>query len=189
MASDLEAFCRQIRKRSNENARAMELLSRNDLIGPTIATLRQELDSLIRCVFLLAIKDRSYRSRLVADTVNGRVWRHGDGKGKIADREMVELSNKLHGWTRSVYSFGCAFIHLSKFHDYQDRNPLSTLESAELAAINHHLSYYHGVTVNPETQLYELARVLPAVFQKIGSNLECFVKDLEADFEISELDI
>jgi hypothetical protein len=189
MTSDLEVFCRQIRKRSNEHARAIELLSCNHLIGPMIATLRQELDSLIRCIFLLAIKDRSYRSRLVADAVNGRKWRRIDGKGKVTDREMVELSNQLHGWTQSVYSFGCAFIHLSQFHDYEDRNPISTLDSAELAAINHHLNHYHGVTMNSETRLYDLARVLPAVFQKIASNLECYVERLETDSEISASDI
>jgi hypothetical protein len=180
MTPDLEVFCRQIRKRSNEHARAIELLSRNHLIGPMIAILRQELDSLIRCIFVLAIKDLSYRSGLVSDAVNGRKWRRVDGKGSVTDREMVELSNQLHGWTQSVYSFGCAFIHLSQFHDYEDRNPLSTLDSSELAAINHHLSYYHGVTVNKETRLHDIAHVLPAVFEKIAGNLKYYVDELES---------
>jgi hypothetical protein len=78
-----------------------------------MAVLRQELDSMVRCIFLLSVSDRHYRNRLIADAVNGRQWRAQDGKGKLTDRDMVELSSKLHGWTRNVYAFGCGFIHLS----------------------------------------------------------------------------
>jgi hypothetical protein len=44
---------------------------------------------------------------------------------------MVDLAQILQGWTRSVYKFGCAFIHLSSLHDYNERDPLSQLPAEE----------------------------------------------------------
>jgi len=63
-----------------------------------MAVLRQELDSMVRCVFLLSVSDRRYRKRLLEDSVNGRPWRTEDGSRKITDRDS---------WTQNVYAFGC----------------------------------------------------------------------------------
>ncbi len=127
--NEIETFCRQVRARSAENRQAM--LALRALPGQMIAVLRQELDSLVRVVFLLAQNDQAYRHRLIEDSVSGRRWRQPDSKQPVTDREMVDLTDTLHGWTRSVYAFGCAFIHLSNLHDHQARDPLDQITEAE----------------------------------------------------------
>ncbi len=149
--SELTIFCRQVRKRSQENRKALLLLQPNNLTGNVMAILRQELDSMIRCIFLLSVADRQYRERLLHDSVTGKMWRTKEGKRKITDRDMVELSSSLHGWTKSVYAFGCGFIHLSAFHDYADRDPFDSLPAEERRDIAAHLHYYHGVVVDETT--------------------------------------
>ncbi len=183
--SELIIFCRQVRKRSQENKQALVLLQRNALTGNVMGVLRQELDSMVRCIFLLSVTDRQYRQRLLEDSVSGKPWRTVDGKRKITDREMVDLSSKLHGWTQNVYAFGCGFIHLSAFHD-PNRDPLDSLTPEDRKDIAHYLRCYHGVTIDRTTTFHEIKRVLPAVFDKISANLECCVKDLEADSELTD---
>ncbi len=120
--SELDAFCRQVRARSAEHGQA--ILALRALSGQMVSTLRQEFDSLVRVVFLLAQGDRHCRHQLIGDVVSGRKWTRSGSLKPITDREMVDLANALHGWTKSVYAFGCAFIHLSHLHDYQTRGPL-----------------------------------------------------------------
>lgn len=174
---DLDAFCRQVRARSAEHRNAVGAL--RDMPGQVVSVLRQELDSLVRVVFLLAQQDEPYRQQLISNAVSGRKWtRKGTRKG-VADREMVELTDRLHGWTRSVYSFGCAFIHLSSLHDYRTRDPLAQISEDERNAIISHLRYYHGGP-NVDTPTFgDVVPMLPRVFVKIADNLECYVKQLE----------
>jgi hypothetical protein len=182
--SDLILSCRQVRKRSQENRKALLLLQPNSLTGNVMGILRQELDSMIRCIFLLSVADKQYRERLLRESVMGKTWRTKEGKRKITDRDMVELSSSLHGWTKSVYAFGCGFIHLSAFHDYPDRDPFDSLPVEARRDIAAHLRYYHGVIVDETTKLRDIEFVLPAVFEKISANLECYVKDLEAGSDL-----
>jgi hypothetical protein len=96
---------------------------------------------------------------------------------------MVELADTLHGWTKSVYSFGCAFIHLSSFHDHQVRDPLDQISVEERDAILAHLRYYQDGPPGPSQRFADVVPLMPRVFEKIADNLECYIKDLESDGE------
>jgi len=182
--SELTIFCRQVRKRSQENRKALSLLSGSALTGNVLSVLRQELDSMVHCVFLLSVADRRYRGQLLRDSVNGILWRTKDGKRRVTDRDMVELSSELHGWTKNVYAFGCSFIHLSAFHDYPDRDPFDSLTPKDRRDIGEYLRHYHGVVMDSTTRLRDVEFVLPSVFEKISANLECYVRDLEAGLDL-----
>lgn len=181
--ADLEAFCRAVRERTLQNSAAAHLLHDECLAGNVVAILRQELDSMVRCIYLLSVKDRGTRSRLIKQSLSGEPWRTQDGK-RVTDREMVALSNKLQNWTQNVYKFGCAFIHLSGFYDSSGRDPFASLTRDERNDIAHHLSYYHGFHMDANTRFREIVTVLPRVLEKISSNLECYVRDLEKDADL-----
>jgi len=153
-----------------------------DLPGIMVSILRQELDSMVRVIYLLSISDFEERKRLMEQTIDGEGWTVETRKGKkskITDREMVELSNQLHGWTRSVYKFGCAFIHLSNYHAYMSKNPLESLSAVEKKDILSHMRNYHSGPNSDSPSFGELAMYFPMVFEKIAGNLECYLKDLE----------
>ncbi len=176
----LESFCRQIRLRSNDNRKAFRLLESGDIPSQMVSILRQELDSMIRVIYLLSQSDMSYRNELIQASVEGKHWVVKGKKRRITDKEMVELVNELHGWAKSVYRFGCAFIHLSGFHDYRERDPMEMISKEEKEAVLKHMKYYHGGPSDPNPTFKDLIPYLPMVFEKIASNLECYVKDLEA---------
>ena len=179
--TSLEVFCRQILARSAEHREAIHLLHSRRLLSQVVAILRQELDSMVRVIFLLSIADKPYRQQLIDASVNGAKWTAKGKSACITDREMVELAQSLHGWTQSVYKFGCAFIHLSSFHDYEHRDPLHALANDERTAILRHMRAYHGGPTIAEPTFEHLLPYLPAVFEKVADNLECYIKTLEAE--------
>jgi len=177
---DVKKFCELLRKRSAEHAKAMQRV--NDLPSMMVSILRQELDSMIRAIYLLSISDFDERKRLIKQTLDGKRWTELTRNGKfktITDRDMVELSNELQGWTLSVYKFGCSFIHLSSFHDYSTVNPFTLIDSEEQKNILDLLRYYHGGPMNDQPSFNELTQYFPRVFDKIAGNLECYIKYLE----------
>lgn len=107
-------------------------------MSPAFSLLRQELDSMIRVIYLLAVKDPHERSRLIKATLRGERWKVQTARGKfrdVTDREMVDLAQGLQGWTQSVYRFGCAFVHLSDFHNHLVQNPFRKLSRGTLLKI------------------------------------------------------
>lgn len=140
----IEIFCRQVRTRSSDHHQAFGLLFSNRIYSQCVAVLRQELDSMIRVIYLLSISDIGRRNTLIETAIGEQGMRDIGKNQRITDKEMVELASSLQGWTRSVYRFGCAFIHLSGFHDYQARDPLTMIDEDERKAILEHMRYYHG---------------------------------------------
>lgn len=175
--SDVDIFCRQVRARSAEHRQAM--MAVRAMPGQMVSILRQELDSLVRVVFLLAQDDVAYRQQLLHDSVSGIQWLRRGSKQRVTDREMVALTDQLHGWTKSVYAFGCAFIHLSSFHDHQVRDPLDQVTQAERQAIIQHLRNYHGGPGGASPRFADVVPLLPMVFTKIADNLECYLTQVQ----------
>jgi len=147
----IDTFCRQVRARSSEHQRAVYLLHGEGLAGQIVAILRQELDSMVmvRVIYLLSIQDQVRRNQLVQASVDGLQWTAEGKNSQITDREMVDVTKKLQGWTGSVYKFGCAFIHLSRFHDYRERDPLSAISEAEKTDILQHMRSYTAYAFLP----------------------------------------
>lgn len=152
--------------------------------GMMASILRQELDSMVRVIYLLSIQNLDERIRLVKQTLNGEKWTIAGKKGKhidVTDRSMVDIADQIHGWPLSVYKFGCAFIHLSNFHDYNEDNPFDKLDKESQADILAHLRKYHGGPSSDEPSFYDFANYFPKVFEKIKDNLECYLEDLSTN--------
>lgn len=168
---DIEKFCRIVRERSCENKKAILTLIQAKLFGNSMSVLRQELDSMIRVIYLLSC-NREKRHALIKKTLNGSRW-------NVTDKDMVELSDRCNGWTKSVYKFGCAFIHLSQFHDYLSDDPFSQIEICEANAVKQHLNQYHGFPLELGLSVETLQPYLAKVFEKISDNLDCYIDDLK----------
>lgn len=183
MDTDAHAFCTMIRARSNENRRAMHCFSNlRVVLSPAFSILRQELDSMIRVIYLLRIANHNERLRLISSTLNGEKWKVLTSKGKqrdVTDREMVDLAQQLQGWTQSVYKFGCAFVHLSDFHNHLVRDSFQKLSEIERHDVLSHMRNYHGGPEHNNPSMAEISGYLPRVFDKIADNLDCYVEHLE----------
>ena len=108
----MHEFIQLIKSRSDEHGIAFSRI--HDLPGSMMSILRQELDSLIRVLYLLSISDLEERNRLMACTVNGNQWKISTPKGKlvkVTDAQMVEVSEKF-GPALSIDSVVPLFIFL-----------------------------------------------------------------------------
>ncbi|WP_275356619.1 hypothetical protein [Methylophilus sp. YYY-1] len=156
----------------------MELLAGARLAGQMVSVLRQELDSMVRVIYLLT-QSLERRELLIGASVRGEKWAQATSSAKVTDKEMVELAQNLQGWTQSVYKFGCAFIHLSGLHDYNDRDPLSQLSNEERSDILKHCHDYHGGPDLTTERFDDLVPYFPRILEKISGNLECYLEALE----------
>lgn len=155
-----EQFCRILRERSAEHLSSGVLLFANGHYGQIISVLRQELDSLVRTVFLLE-KDLTTRQHFIQQTLQNIKWTQPNSRTVVTDRQMVDLANSLHGWTNSVYKLGCAFIHLSPMANYKHENPFSQLPAHEISDIKRHLHNYHSFPLAEDLK-YDNYHSLPA---------------------------
>lgn len=174
----LHIFLRQVKHRSEEHQRAMELLASAGLAGQMVAVLRQELDSMVRVIYLQT-QSIERRNALIEASINGEKWSQPNSRASVTDREMVDLAQNLQGWTRSVYKFGCAFIHLSNLHDYSDRDPLEQLPPEEREDLLSHCRYYHGGPLQEDAIFSDVIPYLPRVLKKISDNLNCYLGGLQ----------
>lgn len=177
-------FCRQVRARSHEHQQAMAMATQQGWLSIAVGILRQELDSMVRVIFLIEQPNPGLRVRLLEQAVSGERWKVPTSNGKlkpVTDRDMVDLAQHLHGWTQLVYRFGCSFIHLSDLHDYHARDPFRDLPLQEREDIAQYLRKYHGSDVSADSTFEKVVAYVPKVLDKIASNLEVYLNDLEQD--------
>jgi len=174
-------FCTILRERSLEHKKAITLMLQNELYGQAISILRQELDSMVRVIFLIEEPDFSIREHYVEQTLENVKWTLPNSRSAITDRQMVELSNLLFGWTKSVYKLGCAFIHLSPMSNYRNENPFLNLDEVEIQDIKNHLHNYHGFPLASDLNMDNISPYLNKVFTKVSDNLEAYIENFEND--------
>ena len=173
-----EQFCRILRERAAEHKSAGQLLFANRHYGQLISILRQELDSLVRVVFLLS-KDLNTRQHFIAQTLQNEKWTQPNSRMVVTDRQMVNLTDRLHGWTNSVYRLGCAFIHLSPLADYKNNNPFQQLTPNENNDIKQHLHNYHGFPLSESLNMATVSPFLLKVLEKVSDNLGYYIDSLQ----------
>ena len=87
---------------------------------------------MVRVIFILSLTSTAEREAYASATLSGSQWTATTPNGKqrkITDKEMVDLAQTLHGWAQSVYKLGCAFVHLSNFHNHLSSNPFRGVPS------------------------------------------------------------
>jgi hypothetical protein len=93
--TSLTTFCRQVRARTEEHREAIHLLHGRRLLSQVVAVLRQELDSMVRVIFLISIADKLYRHQLIDASVNGEKWTVKGKKACITDGRTGSNATRL----------------------------------------------------------------------------------------------
>ena len=107
-------------------------------------------------------------------------------KKVVTDKQMVDLADKFYGWPFFVYKLGCAFIHLSAMVYYKNSNPFLLLSVSERNDITRFLHQYHSFPLELELNLENIIPYLDKVFNKVSSNLACYIEDLRQNKLLEE---
>jgi lipopolysaccharide biosynthesis glycosyltransferase len=120
-------------------------------------------------------------------SITGQRWNRPDGTGPVSDSKMIALAKKQKPWATMAYQYGSGFIHLSKYHDYQQRDPFLNLPQNKREDIVAYLQRYYRGTVTIESTFEEVALYIPEVFDKISDNTNSYVHALESSMrQLSE---
>jgi len=179
-----QKFKDAIYKRSLENEQAFYLLSKQKLYTLIGVIIRLELDSLMRFCYLESLEDDEEKDLLINQFLDGKRWELE--KGFVTDRKMVEhMTNTLMlGWALHIYDIGCAFVHLSPYHDWAINEPTRnlTIEQRQNIAsnVNEHvrcgLYKKYNKTMKESFDFNDLVEISEDVFCKLKDNLRYELK-------------
>ena len=158
--NNINLFCDIVTQRSGEHSCAINILLQQQLYGQVISILRQELDSMVRVMFLLSISDLNLREHFINQTLEGIKWSYPNTKKVVTDKQMVDLADKFYGWP---------------FFVYKERNDITRF-----------LHQYHSFPLELELNLENIIPYLDKVFNKVSSNLACYIEDLRQNKLLEE---
>jgi hypothetical protein len=167
-------FIELVKRRSEENKLSLNKLYENRLFGNCISILRQEVDTFIRIIYLGRLNSVQERERLISLTFNDEKWNTLTVNSKmkiITDKDMVDIASEVKGYVQYLYKFGCGFIHLSNFHNYQNENPFGKLKLNEQIDIKFYLHQYHGFPIENNLTIESIENLIPKIFDKISQNM------------------
>ena len=174
MSQIILKFVELIRNRSEENKLSLNKLYENRLLGNCISILRQEVDTFIRIIYLGRLNSVQERERLINLTFNDEKWNTltvNSNMKIITDKDMVDIASEVKGYVQYLYKFGCGFIHLSNFHNYQNENPFKKLKLNEQIDIKFYLHQYHGFSIENNLTIESIENLIPKIFDKISQNM------------------
>lgn len=180
--SALDDFVLMVRQRTQQNRAAFLALDH----APQVQTalLRIELDSMIRVLHVLSYEPLE---REVAIERFYSAQRFENSKGKrITDAHMVEEAARFEGWTRYVYDFACAFVHLSPLHLNNLDVDLSSYFGDETERVKLYLNHYHGFGKALQLTIRNIQPYLSRIFEKICDNTECYLDFIVDGLEPSQ---
>ncbi len=172
MNNQKKAFFDIVMARSNENAKALEMLIEIKCYALIGAILRMELDSLIRVHYFNNTDDEMQKTML-KNFFNNKKW-------TPTDRDMVKILSNSLGWAKHIYDFCCAFIHLSPYHDWATTPNIPNLTIDKRCQIvteirqqqNDTWGYDTTLVIKEDFSFNELIPFVPHIFKKLRSNLE-----------------
>lgn len=169
-------FYNLVKARSIENLAAFQIEYNAGLYGKCVSTLREELDSYIKIIFL---RKHPGKDMFIDQTLSGKQWKFGSQK--ITDRFMLDYLkdstiDEMDYWEREyIYRMGCFFIHLSNFHSYKSDNPFNAIAELDKINIIRFIKSKHGYEMDTSNldinKLETIIPFLPLIMNKINSNL------------------
>lgn len=175
---NLRSYMRLVEKRSREHNQAFGMLYAQGLYGACAAIIRQEIDNLMRVDYLAFSVPLTDCDELCREVFSGVRWQRRTAKGRltnIRDIEFHTYAKDNHSWVSLAYEYSSKFIHLTNSWDYGASDPLGTMSADDRSQIASYLRCYHGFPGH-ELTMNDLFEYLPQVFEKIRSNIECYVE-------------
>ncbi len=118
---NFESFIRMVRSRSSEHRQVMAFATEENLLATQMSTIREEVDSLLRVIYLLGVNDYDELADIIGNSFDHRMFGPTKGNGRVlrlTDGSMIEAAAVQFDWLKILYDFGCSFIHLTGLHAY-----------------------------------------------------------------------
>ena len=180
MISSIDEYKKIVLQRLEENRKSFDLLFGIKHYGNCISIMRQELDQVIKLLFLLnSTKDE--QKQYIDASINNHRWfilGTDNKKNYITDDDLTTFSETLVDWDKSIYEFGLAFGSLVNTFNYGTKDPIKSIGENDKEKIYKYIVEYHNKIFPKEYDLGKLILELPTILNKISINLQKYMEML-----------
>jgi|GEM_PF-3999989 hypothetical protein len=180
MISQNEEYKTLIGHRLQENMKSFKLLFDIQHYGNCISIMRQELDQLIRLLFLLHSNPEE-KKQFIYSSINSQKWYivGKDGRKEYITEDMLlRFAETLEGWERSIYEFGFSFGDLSANFNYGSRDPIKSMNDFDRQKLRKYITEYHIKDFPGDFSLSDLIPALPSIIEAISDKLKLYMEKI-----------
>ena len=180
MISPIDEYKKIISQRLDENRKSFDLLFGIQHYGNCISIMRQELDQVIKLLFLLN-STKSEQMQFIEASINNHKWfvlTSDNKKDYVTEDILKEFSETLSGWDKSIYEFGLAFGSMANTYNYGTKDPIKSMADKDKEKIFKYITEYHNKDFSREYDLGKLILELPTILNLISNNLQKYMDRL-----------
>jgi hypothetical protein len=180
MITHVEEYKKLVNHRLDENMKSFNLLFGIQHYGNCISIMCQELDQIMKLLYLLN-KDKNEQKNFIEASIDNHKWFTVDSDNKkryVTDEDLINFSNSIVGWDKSIYEFGLAFSSLNNSFNYGSKDPIKSMNEFDREKLYSYIREYHKSNFPKDFTLDDLIPILPMIFELISINLQCYMKKL-----------
>jgi hypothetical protein len=180
MISETDEYKNIISHRLEENMKSFKLLFGMKHYGNCISIMCQELDQIIRLLFLLN-SNAAAKKLFIYSSINSHKWYIVNKENKkeyITDENLLKFTETLSGWDKSIYEFGFSFKNLTTSFNYGSRDPIKSMSETDREKLYNYIREYHNKDFVSDFSLDDLIPVLPLIIEEISRNLKNYMSKL-----------
>ena len=180
MISQIDEYKKIVFQRLEENRKSFDLLFGIKHYGNCISIMCQELNQVIKLLFLLN-SSKNDQKQFIEASINNHKWffvNNENRKDYITEDVLTKYSETLDGWDKSIYEFGLAFGSLANTFNYGTRDPIKSMGENDREKIYNYISEYHNGNFPRDYDLSKLILELPTILNKISINLKKYMDRL-----------
>jgi len=177
MITPINEYKKLVFQRLDENRKSFDLLFSIRHYGNCISIMCQELDQVIKILFLLN-SSKEDQKKFIESSINNHKWfviRNIDKKEYITEEVLETYSETLIGWDKSIYEFGLAFGSLANTFNYGTRDPIKSMGEKDKEKIYQYITEFHNKDFPKNYDLSNLIIELPTILNKISVNLRNYM--------------
>jgi|SRR5208282_4151651 len=178
MITQNDEYKKLISHRMQENMKSFKLLFNIKHYGNCISIMCQELDQLIRLLFLLN-SNSDEKKQFMYSAINSQRWyiiNNENKKEYVTDETLLKFAETLNDWDRSIYEFGFSFNDLSTNFNYGSRDPIKSMNERNRKKLYNYVKEYHVRDFPASFSLDDLIPVLPMIIEEISSKLNKYLE-------------
>jgi len=180
MISEMEEYKNLVTHRLDENLKSFNLLYGMKHYGNCISIMCQELDQIIRVLYLRN-SSKIEQQQLMYCTITNHKWfivNRENKKEYITDEVLLRFTKTLTGWDQNIYEFGFSFKNLTNNYNYGSRDPIKSMSAADRAKLEKYISEYHVHDFKKDFTLDDLIPVLPMIIDEISAKLKSYIEKI-----------
>jgi hypothetical protein len=180
MISPKEEYKKIVAQRLEENRKSFDLLFGIKHFGNCLSIMCQELDQVIKILFLLN-SSKNEQKQYIESSINNHKWfiLNVDNKKEYLTEDIfTTFSETLNDWDKGIYEFGLAFGNLAITYNYGTKDPIKSMNDNDKEKIYKYIFEYHNAEFPKDYDLSQLILELPTIFNKISLNLQKYLDRL-----------